>query len=45
MDGLKKADVTINRKMLSELAINNKAAFIEIVNTAKSKLTTYRSQT
>ncbi len=44
MDGLKKADVTINRKMLSELAINNKAAFTELVNTAKSKLGKYRSQ-
>jgi large subunit ribosomal protein L20 len=38
MNGLKQAEVTINRKMLSELAINNKAAFAELVNTAKSKL-------
>lgn len=39
MDGLKKAGITLNRKMLSELAINNKAAFAEIVKQAKSALT------
>jgi large subunit ribosomal protein L20 len=38
MDGLKKAGITLNRKMLSELAINNKAAFSEIVKQAKSAL-------
>lgn len=38
MNGLKKAGVTINRKMLSELAINNKQAFAELVTLAKSHL-------
>lgn len=38
MNGLKKANVIVNRKMLSELAINNKAAFSELVKTAKSQL-------
>jgi large subunit ribosomal protein L20 len=38
MDGLKKAGITMNRKMLSELAIHNKAAFSQIVESAKSAL-------
>jgi len=38
MDGLKKAGVTLNRKMISEMAINNPAAFTELVNTAKAAL-------
>lgn len=38
MNGLKKAGVNINRKMLSELAINNKAAFSELVKTAQGAL-------
>ena len=38
MDGLKKAGVTVNRKMLSEMAIHNPAAFTELVNTAKAAL-------
>jgi len=38
MNGLKMADIQINRKMLSELAINNKPAFSELVNLAKSTL-------
>ena len=38
MYGLKLADVTINRKMLSELAINDAAGFTSLVETAKSKL-------
>ncbi len=38
MDGLKKAGVTLNRKMISELAIHNPAAFTELVNTAKAAL-------
>ena len=33
--GLKKANVTINRKMLAEIAVNDPAAFTEIVNVAK----------
>lgn len=38
INGLKKANVIINRKMLSELAIHNKEAFSELVALAKSKL-------
>ena len=34
--GLKKANVTINRKMLAELAVNDAAAFTEIANIAKN---------
>lgn len=38
MNGLKKAEINVNRKMLSELAIHNPAAFSQLVATAKSKL-------
>ena len=38
MNGLKKAGVEINRKMLSELAIHDKAAFTQLTELAKSKL-------
>ena len=38
MHGLKLADISINRKMLSEMAINDAAAFTALVETAKSKL-------
>ena len=38
MNGLKKAGVDMNRKMLSELAINDAAAFAALVETAKSAL-------
>ncbi|MBM6939220.1 50S ribosomal protein L20 [Pseudoflavonifractor phocaeensis] len=38
MNGLKKAGVEINRKMLSEMAINDKAAFTALTELAKSKL-------
>ncbi len=34
--GLKKANVTINRKMLAEIAVNDEKAFTEIVNIAKN---------
>ena len=34
--GLKKANVTINRKMLAEVAVNDPKAFTEIVNVAKN---------
>ena len=34
--GLKKANVTINRKMLAEIAVNDAAAFTEIANIAKN---------
>ena len=36
MNGLKNANVNINRKMLSELAISNPAAFAQLVETAKA---------
>ena len=38
MNGLKKAGVEINRKMLAELAVNDKAAFTTLTELAKSKL-------
>ena len=34
--GLKKANVTINRKMLAEVAVNDPKAFAEIANIAKN---------
>lgn len=36
IDGLNKAGVEINRKMLSELAVNDKEAFKELVKVAKT---------
>ena len=36
MHGLKEAKIEINRKMLSELAIHNKAAFQNLVEKAKA---------
>ncbi len=36
MSGLKKAGVTLNRKMLSEIAIADPAAFTKLVEQAKS---------
>ena len=38
MYGLKKSGIELNRKMLSELAINDKAAFAQLVETAKKAL-------
>ena len=38
MNGLKKAGIDMNRKMLSELAINDAAAFAALVETAKNAL-------
>ena len=38
MNGLKKAGVSVNRKMLADLAINDAAAFTELVNVAKAQL-------
>ena len=38
MNGLKKANIEINRKMLSEIAINDPAAFTQLVETAKKRL-------
>src|SRR5574344_2652668 len=39
INGLMKAGVTINRKMLSEIAIDNPATFTELVEIKKSALT------
>ena len=36
MNGLKKANVELNRKALSEMAINDSAAFAALVETAKN---------
>ena len=38
MNGLKKAGVDLNRKMLSEIAISDKEAFAKLVETAKNAL-------
>ncbi len=38
MHGLKLANVEINRKMLAELAVNDKAAFTQLTELAKAKL-------
>ena len=35
INGLKKANITIDRKILAELAVNEPAAFAQIVKTAK----------
>ena len=38
MNGLKKSDIQINRKMLAELAVNDAAGFATLVSTAKTAL-------
>jgi large subunit ribosomal protein L20 len=38
MNGLKLAGVSVNRKMLADLAVNDAAAFTQLVNTAKEKV-------
>ncbi len=38
MNGLKKAGVNVNRKILAELAVNDPQAFTELVNVAKKAL-------
>jgi len=38
INGLKQADIEINRKMLAELAVNNKDDFKELVDIAKENL-------
>ena len=38
MHGLKKAGITMNRKVLSEMAINDAAAFAALAETAKKAL-------
>ncbi len=37
ISGLKKADVQINRKVLADLAVNDKKAFARLVEVAKEK--------
>ena len=36
INGLKKANVVINRKMLAEMAVNDMNAFAKVVETAKN---------
>jgi len=38
INGLKLAGININRKMLADIAVNDEAAFAELVNAAKAKL-------
>ena len=38
IEGLIKADITLNRKMLSEIAIYDEAGFIKLVQSAKAAL-------
>ncbi len=38
MNGLKKAGITLNRKMLAELAVSDKEAFAALVGKAKAAL-------
>ncbi|MDA8228350.1 MAG: 50S ribosomal protein L20 [Desulfitobacterium hafniense] len=38
MNGLKKAGVSVNRKMLAELAINDAVAFTQLANVAKAQV-------
>ena len=38
MNGLKKADINLNRKMLSEIAINDAAGFTALTEKAKAAL-------
>ena len=38
MDGLKKANIELNRKVLADIAVNDKAAFAELANKAKAAL-------
>lgn len=38
MNGLKKADISLNRKMLAEIAVSDAAAFTALVEKAKAAL-------
>lgn len=38
MNGLKKADIDVNRKMLADLAVNDAAAFTALAEAAKAAL-------
>jgi len=42
INGLKKANVEINRQILADLAVNDSAAFAEIARIAKEKITSVR---
>ena len=45
MNGLKKAGIAINRKMLAEMAVNDKAAFTQLTETAnKSRALSLRPE-
>ncbi len=44
INGLNKAGVEINRKMLSEIAINDKAAFADLVKIAKGEKVTVKEE-
>jgi len=37
IDGLKKADVEVNRKVLADIAVNDSEAFAKLVDVAKSQ--------
>ena len=38
MNGLKKADIALNRKMLAEIAVSDEKAFAALVEKAKAAL-------
>lgn len=38
MNGLRKAEIGVDRKVLADLAVNDKAAFAELANQAKASL-------
>ena len=38
MDGLKKANINLNRKVLADIAVNDKAAFAKLADSAKKAL-------
>ncbi len=38
MNGLKRANVQVNRKVLSEMAIHNESSFLSLMETSKSQL-------
>ena len=38
MDGLKKANIEVNRKLLADMAVNDPAAFAQLAETAKKAL-------
>ena len=44
INGLNKAGVEVNRKMLSEIAINDKAAFADLVKIAKGEKVTVKEE-